>query len=239
MKNFSIILSTVAIIIASVSLIAASKNRSASLEDSVLEIVSNNPKVVVDALQAFQDQQRAEEERAAAEAIAKYAPEINKADNAPSYGPKDAKVTVVEFFDFSCGYCKHLAPAIEKVMADNNDVLFVFKPLSFVSPVSSYQAKAGIAAHNQNKFAEFYKEIMGAEGRMTEASVDEIAKKVGLNFDQFKNDINNTKTEEALKEINTLAQNIQVNGVPTLFINGAHVSARDSESLQSAINNAK
>ncbi|MBP5352139.1 MAG: thioredoxin domain-containing protein [Alphaproteobacteria bacterium] len=240
MKNFSIILSTVAIIIAAVAVINSSKVKNSGIsEEAVAEILSNNPKMIVDALQAYQEQQRAEQEKAAAEAIARLAPEINDSSYAPFIGPKDAKVTVVEFFDFSCGYCKMLAPTIEAVIEKNPDVKFVFKSLSFVSPVSSYQAKGAIAADKQGKFAEFYKEVMGAEGRMSEAEVDEVAKKIGLNFDKFKTDMASEATEQSLNSIAELSSKAQINGVPTVFINVNQVSASVPEYLQKAIDGEK
>ena len=131
MKNFSIVLSTVAIILAAVALLMS--NKSGGISDSAIATaLQNNPKIVVDALQAHQEQERLAQEQAAAEAVKQYAGEINSADNVPSVGPKDAAITVVEFFDFSCGYCKRLAPDLEKVIADNANVKFVFKPVSFV-----------------------------------------------------------------------------------------------------------
>ena len=92
---------------------------------------------LIEALNAFQAKQEEERLKAENERRLKYKDEINSSANAPFVGPEEAKVTVVEFFDFSCGYCKRIAPAIEKVIADNTDVKFVFKPLSFVSPVSA------------------------------------------------------------------------------------------------------
>ena len=239
MKNFSLILSTVAIIIASVALISTSKNNKGFDETKLAEALQDNPKLVVDAFQAYQDKQREEQERAAAEAIAKYAADINNAEYAPSVGADDASVTVVEFFDFSCGYCKRLADTMEKLVESNADVKFVFKPLSFVTPTSKYQAQASLAAHKQGKFTEFYKKIMAFEGRMTEANVDDIAKEIGLDIDQYKKDVQSSDVSSSLQKVSELAQKIQVNGVPSLFVNGKQVYARDVNELQAAINDAK
>lgn len=239
MKNFSLILSTVAIIIASVALIAVKKDKGGINETVLSETLLNNPKMVVDALQAYQDKQREEQERAAAEAVAKYTSEINNASSVPFVGPDDASVTVVEFFDFSCGYCKRLADAMEKLVESNTDVRFVFKPLSFVTPVSKYQAAAGLAVHKQGKFVEFYKAVMAFDGRMTEANVDDAAKAAGVDYDKYKEDVQSTDVSTALKEVSELAQKIQVNGVPAVFVNGKPVYARDVNELQAAINDAK
>ncbi|MDO4161528.1 MAG: thioredoxin domain-containing protein [Pseudomonadota bacterium] len=239
MKNFSLLLSTVAVILAAVSLVVSLKGKPAA-ENNIAEALKADPKMVVDALQAYQVQQQEEQRKAAEEALSAYAEDINSSANSPFVGPEDAGVVVVEFFDFSCHYCKKLAPALEKVMADNKDVKFVFKPLAFVNPqVSHYQAQAALAAHNQGKFQEFYKAVMEAEGRMTKESIDEIAKGLNLDLDKYKADTTSDDTNNKLSEIGDLARKIQVNGVPTVLINGKHIQTMSADDLQEAINNAK
>lgn len=234
MKGFSILLSTVAIILASVSLVMSTNT--GGNETSVEAALKENPKMVMDAIQAYQDQQRLAQERAAAESLKK----MSDDKNSIFVGPEKASVTVVEFFDFSCGYCKRLAPAVEKVIAANPDVKFVFKPVSFVSPVSPYQAKASVAAFKQGKFVEFYKGVMEfQEGRMTEASVDEIATSIGLDMDKYKTDLNSDEVARLLAEVSDLSRNIGVTGVPALFINGKQANAYSEEEIQNVINAAK
>lgn len=244
MKNFSLILSTIAVILATVALVSTCNIKNnptfqGMTQAQLASTLKRNPKMIIDALEEFQVQQRRAQEEAFAEAIAKYADEINSAENLPFVGPKDAKVTVVEFFDFSCGYCKRLAPEIEKAVKDNADVKFVFKPVSFVSQVSPYQAKAGLAAAKQDKFSEFYAAVMGAEGRMDEAAVDAVAKKVGLDMDKYAADVKSSEVNDALESVGMLMQKIQVNGVPTLFVNGKRIQAMSADQIKAAINEAK
>ena len=243
MKDFSIILSTVAVILAAAALVCSLKCKSAGTAApaaSVEEALKANPKMVVDALQAYQIQQQEEQRKAAEEALSKYVPEINSSANAPFVGPEDAKVTVVEFFDFSCHYCKKLAPALEKVMADNKDVKFVFKPWAFVDPENShYQAQAGLAVFKQGKFAEFYKAVMAAEGRMSKDAIDGIARGLNIDFDKYKADVESDDVNNDLSEIADLSRNIQVNGVPTVLVNGKHIQTMSADDLQEAINAAK
>lgn len=245
MKNFSIILSTVAIVMAAASLFATFKapcsktaNEAVFSEANLSKMLNNNPQIIVDAMQAYQIKQQEEAEKAANEALAKYADEINSTANSPFVGNKDAKVVVVEFFDFSCGYCKRLAPAVEKAIKNNEDVKFVFKPLTFLGSMSAYKAKAAMAANKQGKFLEFYTKAM-TENQRDEASVDAMAKDLGLDMDAYKKDMESADVAKALSEISDLAQNIRVNGVPTLIVNSKKVHAYDAEAIQNVINNAK
>ncbi len=236
MKNFSIILSTVAVILAAVSLTFSLKNKGENVD--IEGALKANPQMVVNALQAYQEIQQAEKEKAAQKAFEKYASEINSSENAPFVGPKDAKVTVVEFFDFSCGYCQHLAPTLEKLMKDNADVKFVFKPLSFVSPISHFEAQAGLAVFKQGKFAEYYKAMMEQKPR-EKSAVEEIVKNLGVDFEKFSADVESSEINDNLSEIGDLAQKANINGVPLVIVNGKPVQARDIKSFQDAINAAK
>lgn len=246
MKNLSIILSTVAIVVAASSLMVSLKTpcpksagKSAVFTQADLQnILSENPKIVADAMDAYQAKQREEEERAANEALAKRVDDINSTANAPFVGNADAKVTMVEFFDFSCGYCIRLAPALEKVIKDNEDVKFVFKPLTFLGAMSVYKAKAALAANKQGKFYEFYTKAMGGDYN-DEASVDAMAKEIGINIATYKKDMTSPEVQNALDEVSSLAQDIKVNGVPTLILNGKKVYAYDAEAIQNVINEAK
>ncbi len=246
MKNFSIFLSTVAIILAAVAIYSNCKCKNAAggevaavSQEQLASMLQQNPKIIADAMTAYERFQREEEARILMEKMKQFAPKINDETDLPFVGPKDAKVTVVEFFDFSCGYCKRLSPAMEKIVADNADVKVVFKPVSFVTPVSAYQAKAGIAANKQGKFMEYYKAVMNFQGRMTEADIDAIAAQIGLDIDQYKKDLNSPETANILSNVANLARDIEVSGVPTVFVNAQHISAIDAGPIQAAIDASK
>lgn len=237
MKNFSIILSVIAIILAAAAIMDV-KNQKVGIDaEQVAQILNENPKMVVDAFSSYQEQQRIAAEKAAEEAMKKFLPELNSTENALSVGPADAKVTVVEFFDFNCGYCKRLAPELEKVVAANSDVKFIFKPMTFLGSV--YQAKGAYAAAEQGKFMEYYKAVMAANGRMSEADVDAAAEKIGLDMEKFKADMAAEEITKKLRNIAILADNIQVHGVPAVFVNGKQVQAMSAEELQNKINDVK
>lgn len=246
MKNLSIILSSVAIVMATASLLVSfktpcpkgAKPAAVFTQKDLSNMLNDNPKIIVDAMQAFQVKQQEEAERAANEALEKFADEINSTSNSPFVGKEDAKVVMVEFFDFSCGYCKRLAPSLEKTIENNADVKFVFKPLTFLGNMSVYKAKAAMAANKQGKFIEFYKKAMTGDQK-DEAAVDAMAKEIGLNIATYKKDMESEETQKALTEISDLAQNIRVNGVPTLILNGKKVHAYDAEALQKVLDEAK
>ena len=157
---------------------------------------------------------------------------------APSVGPKDAKVTVVEFFDFACGHCKALAPIMSQIIKDNPDVRFIFNPLYFISEHSPYAAKVSLAAAKKGKFAEVFDGIMTLP-KMDETAINQILADEGLDIDEIKKMIEEKDIRRGLQEIDSLSQVLEVNGVPMLIINGEAFYGRNIKELQNKINSYK
>ena len=206
---------------------------------SVEETLNNNPEIIINAMQSYEQKMR---EQAAAEAqkmIEANLPALHNDANSPFIGAADAKTVLVEFFDFSCGYCHKVYPAIKKIAEANPDIKIVFKPLTFVAPISQYAAKAALAANEQGKFFEAYSAIFDFEGRPDEAKVDELVASTGVDMEKLKADMNSDKVNGALNSINDLAGKIQVHGVPALFLNGKQLQTIDASEIQSQIDSVK
>ena len=206
---------------------------------SVEETLNNNPEIIINAMQNYEQKMR---EQAAAEAqkmIEANLPALNNDANTPFIGAADAKTVLGEFFDFSCHYCHKVYPAVKKIAEANPDIKIVFKPLTFVAPISQYAAKAALAANEQGKFFEAYKAIFEFEGRPDEAKVDELVASTGVDMEKLKADMNSAKVNNALSSINDLAGKIQVNGVPALFLNGKQLQTIDGAEIQRQIDSVK
>lgn len=156
----------------------------------------------------------------------------------PAVGPEDAKVTVVEFFDFACGHCKALAPIMSQLIKDNPDVRFIFNPLFFISEHSPYAAKVSLAAAKQGKFVEVFDGIMTLP-EMNEETINQILADEGLNVDEIKGMIEEKEIRRGIQDIDALSQVLSVNGVPMIIINGEPFDGRSLEDLQNKINSLK
>ncbi|MFV0626712.1 MAG: DsbA family protein [Alphaproteobacteria bacterium] len=231
-------LSIVAILLALVG-IALGAMSNFGREGEVANALNKNPAMIVEALQKYEDQARQQQLEAAKASIKDSLPAINNDPASPFVGPENAKVVLALFYDYSCGYCHRLYPVLQDVMASNPDVKFVFKPLSFLGPISNYAAKAVIAANEQGKFIEFNNALFANEGQLSEAKVDEIAVKSGLDLEQLKAAMDSEKTSQALNGISQLASKIQIGGVPTMVLDGGILQTFSADEIQSAINAAK
>jgi protein-disulfide isomerase len=202
------------------------------LEEKIAEVLKDNPVLVVGALQIYEQSKQQEELLKRAEDFKKYINDINS-DEIYAGNP-NGKYILTEFFDFSCGYCKQMAPKIKKIIDNNPDLKVVFKPVAFLSKTSEVAAKASIAASKQGKFLDMYLKIM-QEVRPNEVSIEKIASSLGLNMKQYKADINSKETEELMEKIKKTANDIKLKSVPTLVLNGMPLYAVEELQLQRAI----
>jgi protein-disulfide isomerase len=164
------------------------------------------------------------------------------AKDAPSFGPADAKVTVVEFSDFECPFCSRAADVTKQVRAKYSDkVRFVFRqfPLSFHKSAQG-AAEAALAANAQGKFWEFHDKVFeNQKNGLEKDALVKYAKETNVEVGAFKKDLESNKYAEAVKADLKLGESVAVNGTPTLFINGKRVSnPTDFSAVAKAIDEA-
>jgi protein-disulfide isomerase len=163
------------------------------------------------------------------------------AANAPAFGSPNAKVTIVEFSDFECPYCSRAADVTKQIKEKYGDkVRFVFRqfPLSFHKN-AQLAAEAALAANAQGKFWQFHDLLFANQQKLDAASLDEHAKKAGLNMAAFKASLDKHEFAATVDADTKLGEQVSVQGTPTMFINGARVAnPTDFEALSAQIDQA-
>ena len=237
MKNFAkVSLAAIALGLAACTQAGASgdvdrKQVEAIIQDYLLE----NPEIIRDAMIALSEK----EERIAMEAVKK---DIYEDSRDVVIGPDNAKVTIVEFFDYNCGYCKKstdwLMGAIEK---NPKDIRVIFKETPLLdgrSRTSRSAAKAALAAAKQGKYVEMHVALM-SERSLTKERIDAIAEKLGLNMALFQTDLGDTEISKLIEDNLTLVQNIPMfGGTPFFMINDDTVSGANTVKLQALLDSA-
>jgi len=172
-----------------------------------------------------------------------------KFTGAPSRGPADAKVTVVEYSDFQCPYCGQAWEIFEKEVYPQykDKVRFVFKqmPLTQIHPWAEDAAVASACALEQgnDQFWKMYDGLFGQQAQITKdnlpAKVEEIATAAGLDVPRLKECLAGRKTIDAVKADQAEAASVGVNGTPTFFINGRRVqNTQDASAFKQALDQA-
>ncbi|WP_313447263.1 thioredoxin domain-containing protein [Brevundimonas sp.] len=201
-----------------------------------------HPEVLQEAQMALQtkDAEAAVEEtnQAAAANAGLLAPDARD----PAFGPANAKVTVIEFFDFRCPGCKAVAHDYRALMAAHPEVRFVFKDWPILDRgddiTSQYAARAALAAHQQGKYLEVYDALMTERALSIEA-IDAILAAHGVDMARAKAAIAAPDTTRHIADIHTTAAALRLRGTPTFFVNGKSSPGIDPAEIGKLIEAAK
>ena len=208
-----------------------------------------NPEVLQEVSQALdqraQQQQIADNRQKAAEITARVAanPALLAVDPGdPAFGPADAKVTVIEYFDFRCPGCKATAPEVLRLMQAHPDVRFVFKDWPILdgptNGVSHYAARAALAAHQHGRYLPVFQALM-AEPALSPAAVDDILEANGVALPAAEAAMSGSAVARLLAGTQTSAMAMQLIGTPTFFVNGKALESIEPAVLDREIREAK
>lgn len=218
---------------------AAPAQSKAEIEQVVRQYILDHPEVLMESVRLFQAKQQAQAQEKAKQAIVTKAAELNGDPTSPALGAKDADaVTIVEFFDYRCGYCKSSVPTLAKLMADNPKVRVVYKEFPILGPDSMVASRAALAAHKQG--AEAYKKmhhaLMTATGSFTPEAVEKIAASAGLDVARLRADMSNPEIDTIIARNHELAGYLNVQSTPSFVVGGELMTgARDLEAFHAAI----
>ncbi len=134
-------------------------------------------------------------------------------------GNKDGDVTVVEFFDYNCPYCRQALKDIVKLMDEDKNVRVVLKEYPILGEASQKAALAALASRKQGKYMEFHQALLTAKGRINDKAIDTIAEKVGLDVKQLKKDMESADVKDALQKNIEVGIKLGINGTPTFIFN--------------------
>ena len=181
------------------------------LNKVIEDFIRKNPEVVRDALIALAAREEAERKKSG---LAKVRDDLGD----PVMGNPDGKITLYEFSDYNCGYCKRVFQPIQQLLRENPDVRLVIKEFPILSQSSLVAAKAAIAAQMQGKFGAYHIALMTYRGQITNDVVIRLATEAGVNKKQLKLDMESRKTEAIIQRTREAATALGINGTPGLVI---------------------
>ncbi|HUD60757.1 MAG TPA: DsbA family protein [Acetobacteraceae bacterium] len=199
------------------------------------DALKQDPSILRDAVNAMQaddgDRQQAAARAAIAAARGKL---VNPAD--PIAGDPGGDVTIVEFFDTRCPYCRKLEPTMSDLLARDHRVRLVYKDLPILGPDSVLGSKALLAAQKQGRYEKLREAIMSAPPDTDKRGIQAIAQNLGLDWERMKHDMDDPAVAARLQANLTLAHELGIEGTPALVIGGNLIpGAIDLADLQSAV----
>lgn len=207
------------------------------IEEIVRELITKKePEMVIHAAQTVQERMEKESVIKGQEGVDKNLDKILNDPSSPVSGNPKGDVTIVEFFDYSCGYCKMAQGSVEKILDSDKNLRFVYKELPILGPNSLLASQYAVASIEQGKYPAFHRALMEAKQHLTESAIIDIAKEVGLDTDKLKKDIGSEKVQKILKTNIALAKEIGAQGTPTFIIGGKlFPGALSYEQIQEAV----
>lgn len=133
-------------------------------------------------------------------------------------GNPKGDVTIVEFMDYNCGWCKKSVTEMQALVAKDKNVRVVMKEFPIFGEGSEYAARAALASVKQGKYWELHQAMFASEGKITPEVVDQIAKEHGLDVAKMKIDMNVADIDAAIKKNQAMAQSLSLTGTPAFIV---------------------
>ncbi len=206
---------------APVSAAEFSNGQKTEIESIVRDYLLKNPEVLREAFGELEQRQARAEAEARTRALSDNAALLTHSTHQVVVGNLDGKITLVEFFDYNCGYCKQAFPDLQRLMKEQPDLRVVLKDFPVLGPGSVEAAQVAIALRNQlkgDKYWTFHGKLLTTRGPIVKATALAAAKEAGADMDRLNKDIAGPEVTASLQEIARLADSLNLTGTPTYIV---------------------
>jgi protein-disulfide isomerase len=210
-----------------------------AIEQIVREYILQHPEVIIESFRLYKEREQTSQKDQFKEAISASLSDLQRDPASPVAGAP-AGVTVVEFFDYRCEYCKKAENVVEKLIADHPEIHFVFKEFPILGPDSILAAKAGLAAQKQGGYLKFHQALMTLTVPITMDAIIRVASQQGLDVARLKMDIESPDVLANLTRTHELGHKLGVRSTPVFVVGSEILSGGvDAAALEKLIAQAK
>lgn len=188
------------------------------VEAIIKDYLLSNPEVMMEVQNALESKMDKIQTERSAQAIKQHATEIFRPAGSPVVGNAKGDVTVIEFFDYNCPYCKKAFHEVAKLVDGDKQVKLILKEFPILSKGSEEAAKVALAAKMQGKYWEFHRAIQEAQGQTNEASALRIAEKVGVDMARLRKDMNSAEVKKEIDDTRAIAAKLGIQGTPHFLV---------------------
>ena len=179
-----------------------------------LEAILENPQIIMQAVAILEQRER---ERAASGANTVRL-QLEQDPNSPNLGNPDGDVTVIEFFDYNCPYCRNAGQTVQELLASDANVRVIYREWPILGEDSVFASRAALAARAQGKYEEFHWALMNGEGRASEASILKLARHLDLDVEKLQADMTSPAVEAHIAQSSALARTLGFTGTPAFIV---------------------
>ncbi len=210
------------------------------IEQIVRDYLLANPEVLIRSLTEFQERQKVADKERQKQTVFASRAELTQDPDSPVMGNPDGDVSIVEFFDYKCPYCKRVAGTLKDVVAADGKIRLVMKEFPILGPQSIQAARAALAVAKQGKYEEFHWALMTGPGDMSDPHIRKVARSVGVDVDRMMADMESPEIQAMIERNQELAQALRITGTPAFVIGDNLVpGAVDRKTLERLVAQAR
>lgn len=211
-----------------------------ALQNAIHDYILAHPEVLIQSLQIAREREQIRQEAQSKNLISSLRKELADDPMTPFRGNPNGGVTLVEFFDYRCPYCRQVEPWLQTLIKNNPDLRVVEKELPILGPASIYEARIALAANRQGKHGQFHDAVMAKKPNVDEATILQLAGQAGVDLDRIKTDMNSPEVDAEIKRTLEIAKLLRLNGTPAFVVGSELVpGATDLETMQSMVDEAR
>jgi len=210
------------------------------LQKAIHDYILAHPEVLIQSLRIAKDREEFRTAEQSKALIASLKKDIVDDPHAPVRGNPNGDVTLVEFFDYRCSYCRQVEPFLQTLLKHDPGLRVVEKEFPILGPGSVYAARVALAAYKQGKHEQFRNAVMSKRSNFDEATILKLAEEVGLDLDRVKTDMNSAEVDAEIKRTAEIAKALRLSGTPAFIVGTELVpGATDLETLQALLDEAR
>jgi protein-disulfide isomerase len=190
------------------------------IESVIYDYLLKNPEVLVEAFSVLQAREQLAKKANLSQTLVSIDETLYNDPWSPQGGNLEGSVTIIEFFDYRCGYCKKVFPDIQKVIADDSDIRVIYKEFPILGDDSVFASRASIAIWLTwpEKYHDFHAAMMGSRGTLSETRVFEYAASIGVDLDDLKQAMKSEIIDQSIIKTAELARLLNISGTPGFII---------------------
>ena len=188
------------------------------VEGIIKDFLLNNPEVMMEVQSALESKMEKIQTERTALAIKQNAAEIFRPTASPVVGNAKGDVTVIQFFDYNCPYCKKAFHEVAQLVEKDKQVKVIMKEFPILSKGSEEAAKVALAAKLQGKYWEFHRALQEAQGQTNEAAALRVAEKVGVDMARLRKDMASAEVKKEIDDTRALAAKLGIQGTPHFLV---------------------
>lgn len=196
---------------------AQTEPSTAEIERIVREYLLREPEIIMQAIEELQRRREAATVAEQRERLTSERSSLVADDRDPVIGNPDGDVTLVEFFDYRCGYCRAMVEPMRSLLEGDPQLRIVLKEFPILGPDSMLASRAALAAKKQGGYEAMHWALL-AESRIDEAAIRRLAEEQGLDVEQLMADMQSDSVADHIQDNLVLAQGLAINGTPSFII---------------------